>query len=92
MTYPWRLGPYTVAMRERPPSWPQYIITRAGKVVGHSASRPNLEQCRDIERFAGTRRYADAPVKKYSYRLQDKARASAAKATRSRQVNKLLGP
>jgi hypothetical protein len=92
MTLPWRLGPYTVAMRERPPSWPQYIITRAGKVVGHSASRPNLEQCRDIERFAVAGRYADAPVKKYSYRLKDQCKRAAAKATRSRQVNKLLGP
>ena len=91
MTHPWRLGPYTVALRERPPSWPEYIITRAGKVVGHSASRPNLEQCRDIERFAVAGRYADAPVKKYSYRLKEQAKASAAKATRSRQVDRLLG-
>jgi len=91
MTLPWRLGPYTVAVRERPPAPVQYVISRSGKVVGHSASRPNLEQCRDIERFTIAGRYADAPVKKYSYRLKAQAKALAVKASRSRQVNKLLG-
>ena len=91
MTLPWRLGPYTVAVRERPPAPVQYVITRAGKVVGTSVSNPSRDQCRDIERFAVAGRYADAPVKKYSYRLHEQAKKSAAKATRSRQVNKLLG-
>ena len=91
MTKPWRLGPYNVTMRECPPSPPQYIITRAGKVVGHSASCPNREQCSDIERFSIAGRYADAPVKKYNYRLHERAKSSAAKAKRSRHVNKLLG-
>ena len=70
MNLPWQLGPYTVAMRERPPAPAQYVIIRGGKVVGLSASRPNLDQCRDIERFAREGRYADAPIKSYNYRLR----------------------
>ena len=78
MTAPWQLGVYTVIARDRPPSPPQYVIMRAGKVVGLSASMPNAEQCADIERFTLAGRYTDAPVKLLNYRL-------SGRATRGRQ-------
>jgi hypothetical protein len=70
MITPIYLGRYTVTVSERPPQWPMYVIWRAGKVVGHSASMPNAAQCVDIERFARAGRYADAPIKKFNYRLR----------------------
>lgn len=76
-----QLGAYAVTVRERPPCPPQYIVMRDGKVVGYSASMPNAEQCADIERFAQTGRYADAPIQTYNYRLRGVARGRTGRPT-----------
>ena len=87
MNRPWQLGVYTVSKRERPPAPAQYVVMRSGKVVGLSASRPNLDQCRDIERFAREGRYAEAPIKAYNYRL----RGVAVKGRTGRPTNAARG-
>jgi hypothetical protein len=92
----WKCGRYTVrqTLRLDNPAFARFLILRNGKIVGTSFSMPNRAWCEAIERLAKWGRYVEhsAAPKSYSYRLKDKARASAAKATRSRQVSKLLGP
>lgn len=92
----WKCGRYTVraTLRLDNPAFARYVIVRGEKIIGTSFSVPDRDWCEAIERLAKWGRYVEnsAPPKSYSYRLKDKARASAAKATRSRQVNKLLGP
>lgn len=79
----WRLGRYTVILREHPPQAPSYTVMRAGKVVGASASLPNADQCESIERFAKTGMYVDesAPPKSYSYRLRGVAATQRGRPT-----------
>jgi hypothetical protein len=92
----WKCGRYTVRQAIRPDNaaFPCYMIFRGDKLVGRSFSVPDRDWCEAIERLAKWGSYVEhsAAPKSYSYRLKDKARASAAKATRSRQVSKLLGP
>jgi hypothetical protein len=86
-----QLGSYAVTVRERPPCPPQYIVMRAGKVVGYSASMPNAEQCADIERFAREGRYAEAPVKAFNYRLSPRGRTGRpTNAARAKADTELL--
>ena len=68
----WQLGEYTVRLTIRLDNafFPRYVVMRAHRVVGYSFSRPNLDQCADIEQFAKTGRYADAPIQSYNYRMR----------------------
>ena len=79
----WQLGKYTVraAVRIDNPLFSRYVVMRGGKVVGCSFSRPNAAQCEDIERFAQTGRYADAPIQTYNYRLRGVARGRTGRPT-----------
>jgi hypothetical protein len=69
-----RCGPYTVRQEVRiSDRLLHYVISRAGKIIGHSASCPDLGWCEAIERLEQTGRYAEAPVQKYNYRLRGRA-------------------
>ena len=74
-----KFGPYTViqTVRISNPRWPQFTIIRDGRIVGRSLSAVDLEWCKFIERHAKLGRYVEgsAPVKHYSYRLQEKQKA-----------------
>ena len=87
----WQLGKYTVraAIRLDNPLFHRFIIMRAGQVVGCSFSRPNADQCADIERFAETGRYADAPIQTYNYRMRGKT-GRPTNAAREKAASELL--
>src|SRR3990167_3708695 len=91
----WKCGRYTVraTLRLDNPTFARYVIVRGEKIVGTSFSVPDRAWCEAIERLTKWGSYVEksAPPKSYSYRLRSQAKKSAAKATRSRQVNKLLG-
>lgn len=45
------LGPYTVRLSVRPdnPYWIQYLVFRAGLLIGRHFSKPDLDCCRWLE-------------------------------------------
>ena len=74
-----KFGPYTVipTVRFDNPAFPQFTVMRAGKIIGRSLSALDQGWCEFIERHAQMGRYVEktAPIKHYSYRLQEKKKA-----------------
>ena len=52
MSETFELGPYTVrlALRADNPAFPVHIVMRGAKQIGKQFSRPNLDDCRSLER------------------------------------------
>ena len=52
MSETFELGPYVVrlALRADNPAFPVHIISKNGKQIGRQFSRPNLDDCRSLER------------------------------------------
>lgn len=74
-----KFGPYTVirTIRLDNAAFPQFTVMRGERIIGRSLSAVDRGWCEFIERHAKLGRYVEgsAPVKHYSYRLQEKQKA-----------------